>query len=93
MSSAIDDFVTGYASLSNLSLVKAHKLKNDASFVRDLTTNPDCRAIVTATIRPPGGQRTGAMAATLQSYQGERLNGSPEIRTQDQSVKSRVLYR
>ncbi|MFN9870205.1 MAG: EAL domain-containing protein [Cyanobacteriota bacterium] len=50
MSFAIDDFGTDYASLSNLSLVKAHKLKIDASFVRDLTTNADCHAILTASI-------------------------------------------
>ena len=45
---AIDDFGTGYASLSNLSLIKAHKLKIDASFIRGLTTSTDSRAIVTA---------------------------------------------
>lgn len=50
VSFAIDDFGTGYASLSNLSLVKAHKLKIDASFIRDLSTDPDSRAIVTATL-------------------------------------------
>ena len=50
VSFAIDDFGTGYASLSNLSLIKAHKLKIDASFIRDLTTNPDSSAILTATL-------------------------------------------
>jgi EAL domain-containing protein (putative c-di-GMP-specific phosphodiesterase class I) len=44
VSFAIDDFGTDYAALSNQSLVKAHKLKMDASFIRDLTTNATPRA-------------------------------------------------
>jgi EAL domain-containing protein (putative c-di-GMP-specific phosphodiesterase class I) len=44
VSLAIDDFGTDYAALSNQSLVKAHKLKMDASFIRDLTTNATPRA-------------------------------------------------
>lgn len=47
---AIDDFGTGYSGLSNLKLFTIDKLKIDKSFVRDLMTNEDSKAIVTNTI-------------------------------------------
>lgn len=47
---SIDDFGTGFSSLSYLQQLKVHKLKVDMSFVRDITTNSGNASIVTAII-------------------------------------------
>jgi diguanylate cyclase (GGDEF)-like protein len=48
---SIDDFGTGYSSLSYLRKLPARQLKIDRSFVLDLETSADARAVVDAVIR------------------------------------------
>jgi diguanylate cyclase (GGDEF)-like protein len=48
---SIDDFGTGYSSLSYLRQLRARELKIDRSFVSDIETSNDARAVVEAVVR------------------------------------------
>jgi EAL domain-containing protein (putative c-di-GMP-specific phosphodiesterase class I) len=47
---SMDDFGTGYSSLAYLRNFQFNKIKIDRSFVRDMLTRKDCRAIVHAVV-------------------------------------------
>jgi diguanylate cyclase (GGDEF)-like protein/PAS domain S-box-containing protein len=79
---AIDDFGTGYSSLSYLKRIRAHRLKIDQSFIRDLVASEDDRAIVVTIInlaRSMGMRTLAEGVETLEQLALLRALGCDEI--------------
>ncbi|MDP9095519.1 MAG: EAL domain-containing protein, partial [Pseudomonadota bacterium] len=79
---ALDDFGTGYSSLNYLRSFPFDKIKIDRSFIEDIETNADCRAIVRA-VTSIGGHlgmvTTAEGVETVSQFEQLRAQGCDQV--------------
>ena len=73
MTIALDDFGTGYSSLSQLAAFPFDKIKIDRSFVKNMTKQAECAAIISATLTLAHSLDIGVTAEGVETIDQFRL--------------------